>query len=58
VSLGNLLGANRGEYVDSSPAAGPISIHWDYEQQLAPFLGMFGPLATLRFRRLSGEKTS
>jgi lipopolysaccharide transport system ATP-binding protein len=58
VSLGHLLGANRGEYVDSSPAAGPISIHWDYDQDLAPFLGMFGPLATLRFRHLGGEKAS
>ena len=55
VSLGHLLGANRGEYVDASPAAGPISIHWDYEQELAPFLGMFGPLATLRFRHLAEE---
>jgi lipopolysaccharide transport system ATP-binding protein len=56
VSLGHLLGANRGEFLDASPAAGPISIHWDYEQELAPFLGMFGPLATLRFRQLAGEK--
>jgi lipopolysaccharide transport system ATP-binding protein len=58
VSLGRLLGANRGEYVDASPAAGPISIHWDYEQELAPFLGMFGPLATVRFRHSNGEKAS
>jgi lipopolysaccharide transport system ATP-binding protein len=58
VSLGHLLGANRGEYVDSSPPAGPISIHWNYEQELAPFLGMFGPLATVRFRHLGGEKAS
>jgi lipopolysaccharide transport system ATP-binding protein len=58
VSLGRLLGANRGEHVDASPAVGPISIHWDYDQELAPFLGMFGPLAKLRFRHLSGEKAS
>jgi lipopolysaccharide transport system ATP-binding protein len=58
VSLGHLQGANRGEFVDSSPAAGPISIHWDYEHELAPFLGMFGPLATVRFRHLGSEKAS
>ena len=54
VSLGHLVGANRGEYIDSSQAVGPISIHWDYEQDLAPFLGMFGPRAKASFRRVSG----
>jgi lipopolysaccharide transport system ATP-binding protein len=58
VTLGHLLGANRGELIDASPAVGPISVHWDYEQELAPFLGMFGPLATVRFRHSRGEKTS
>jgi lipopolysaccharide transport system ATP-binding protein len=54
VSLGNIVGPNRGEYLDYSQPVGPISIHWDYEQDLAPFLGMFGPHATVRFRGLNG----
>jgi lipopolysaccharide transport system ATP-binding protein len=56
VSLGNIVGPNRGEYLDYSQPVGPISIHWDYEQELAPFLGMFGPQATVRFRGLDGGK--
>jgi len=55
VALGKILGPNRGEYLDYSRPVGPISIHWDYEQEPAPFLGMFGPQATVRFRSLSGE---
>ena len=55
VSLGHLVAANRGEYVDASPAVGPISIQWDYENELAPFLGMFGPHAVLKFRCLGGK---
>jgi len=58
VSLGNIVGPNRGEYLDYSQPIGPIAIHWDYEQELAPFLGMFGPHATVRFRGLGGGKAS
>ena len=57
VSLGHLLGANRGEYLDASPAVGPISVHWDYDNDLAPFLGMFGPRAAVKFRCLGGTTT-
>jgi lipopolysaccharide transport system ATP-binding protein len=56
VSLGHLVGANRGEYLDSSQAVGPISIHWNYEQDRAPFLGMFGLRATASFRRVGGAR--
>jgi lipopolysaccharide transport system ATP-binding protein len=55
VSLGNIVGPNRGEFLDYSQPVGPISIHWDYERELAPFLGMFGPRTTVRFRSL-GDK--
>ena len=34
--------ANRGKTVDESPWLGPISITWDYENDRAPWLGMFG----------------
>jgi lipopolysaccharide transport system ATP-binding protein len=37
VALGKIVGPNRGEYLDYSQPIGPISIHWDYEQELAPF---------------------
>ena len=55
VSLGNIVGPNRGEYLDYTQPVGPISIHWDYEQELAPFLGMFGPQASVRFRDAGGK---
>ena len=56
VSLGNIVGPNRGEYLDYTQPVGPISIHWDYEQELAPFLGMFGPQTTVTFRGLNDGK--
>jgi lipopolysaccharide transport system ATP-binding protein len=54
VALGHLVGPNRGHNVDSSDAIGPLSIHWDYEQEDAPFLGMFGPPASATFKRVAG----
>ena len=58
VSLGRIVGPNRGEYLDYSEPVGPVSIHWDYQQEPAPFLGMFGPQATVRFRSVGGEKAA
>ena len=41
--------ANRGsgEVFDATPVLGPIEIKWDYENTRAPFLGRFGPPATV-----------
>ena len=40
--------SNRGVRIHATPWAGPIKVDWDYENQLAPFLGMFGPPLTVR----------
>ena len=55
IALAHLVAANRGESLDSTDPIGPIAIEWDYENEVAPFLGMFGPRATAVFRRM-GEK--
>ena len=44
-SLTNWIAPNLGENIDFSGAIGPIAIQWDYEKEIAPFLGMFGPRA-------------
>ncbi|MCK9622339.1 MAG: ABC transporter ATP-binding protein [Methylobacter sp.] len=33
---------NRGELLAQSPPLGPVTITWDYENEIAPFLGQFG----------------
>jgi lipopolysaccharide transport system ATP-binding protein len=52
VTLANLVAPNRGENLDSTDAIGPITIHWDYEKEAAPFLGMFGLGAEGSFRQV------
>ena len=44
VILGRSAGAspNQGFVLDTTPWLGPFSVHWDYESDKAPFLGMFG----------------
>lgn len=42
VGLSRLTGPNHGENLDSSPPIGPIAVRWDYERDVAPFLGMVG----------------
>lgn len=49
VSISNPVKSNQGDSLDSTPSLGPISIQWDYEQDVAPFLGMAGLPATGRF---------
>lgn len=49
VGLGHLTVPNQGESLDSSDPIGPIVIQWDYRNDQAPFLGMFGLPATGRF---------
>jgi lipopolysaccharide transport system ATP-binding protein len=53
VNLSRLTGPNQGENLDSSEAIGPLAIHWDYENEVAPFLGMFGLDAAGSFKSLS-----
>jgi lipopolysaccharide transport system ATP-binding protein len=33
---------NRGKRLDETGWLGPLQINWDYEMEIAPFLGMFG----------------
>jgi len=49
VGLGHLTMPNQGENLDSSGPIGPLVVHWDYEKDQAPFLGMFGLPATGSF---------
>lgn len=42
VSYGRPIGANHGELLDGTDWFGPLQINWDYEMEMAPFLGMFG----------------
>jgi lipopolysaccharide transport system ATP-binding protein len=51
VYLGRLLNANSGEHLDATPPIGPIAVYWDYENERAPFLGMFGLPAEGEFRK-------
>ncbi len=55
VGLGHLTGPNRGDNIDSSEAIGPIVVQWDYENRVAPFLGMFGLPAEGKFKTVGTE---
>lgn len=46
---------NQGYPVDVSPWLGPLTITWDYANERAPFLGMFGVPISVRFIRLVAE---
>lgn len=41
VSLNSSIAANKGKTIDATNWIGPIQINWDYENEVAPFLGMF-----------------
>lgn len=43
---------NRGVKLDETPWLGPLTVRWDYEAEVAPFLGMFGLPTVTRFRPL------
>lgn len=49
VSYGVPVGANRGRKIDSTDWIGPIRVEWDYDNNKAPFLGMFGIPSRGRF---------
>lgn len=42
VAFGRPLAANSGELWDETGWMGPLQVQWDYENDTAPFLGMFG----------------
>ncbi|WAR46599.1 ABC transporter ATP-binding protein [Methylomonas rapida] len=42
VSYGLPIGQNNGVIMDQTDWIGPLQIKWDYETEIAPFLGMFG----------------
>lgn len=42
VTTGATTSVNRGILLDSAPSIGPITMVWDYENDIAPFLGRFG----------------
>jgi lipopolysaccharide transport system ATP-binding protein len=55
INLSRLTAPNQGESIDSTGFVGPISVHWDYEREVAPFLGMIGLDAQGAFRRVSAD---
>ena len=58
VHLGYQTGPNQGEVIDSSPQLGPISVQWDYENEPAPFLGMFGLPVSGHFNVVDAEPSA
>ena len=58
VGLSRLTAPNQGESIDSSGFIGPITIQWDYDNDVAPFLGMIGLEAEGSFKRVSGSDAS
>ncbi len=48
VALNVPCGDNRGKEYDSTDWIGPLQTLWDYENETAPFLGLFGLPATAR----------
>ncbi len=42
VNLGIKTGCNRGEVLNETGVLGPISVTWDYDSEVAPFLGRVG----------------
>jgi len=51
-TIAHLVAPNRGENLDSTDPIGPITIHWDYEKDVAPFLGMVGFGASGSFKEI------
>ncbi|WP_288407138.1 ABC transporter ATP-binding protein [uncultured Herbaspirillum sp.] len=49
VNLGYEQSRNRGVIIDETPMLGPIQVKWDYENEVAPFLGQVGLPASGRF---------
>jgi lipopolysaccharide transport system ATP-binding protein len=56
LSLGRPISANRGEILDTTGPLGPILVYWDYEHDVAPFLGICGLPARAMFRTSSSRE--
>lgn len=52
IGTGDEHSPNRGSLVGVTPWLGPFSISWDYENERAPFLGMFGVPLNAKFSRV------
>lgn len=48
VTFGQPTMPNRGVRLDSTGRFGPLAIHWDYENNTAPFVGLFGIPARIK----------
>ncbi|HEY0304336.1 MAG TPA: ABC transporter ATP-binding protein [Longimicrobiales bacterium] len=51
VTAGRPVGSNTGQPVDETGWLGPVRVDWNYEEDTAPFLGMFGPPVAARLLR-------
>jgi lipopolysaccharide transport system ATP-binding protein len=49
VSFGLPGGANKGRVLESTGWFGPLQVQWDYEHEVAPFLGQAGLPVSARF---------
>jgi len=56
VVLGEPTGPNQGRPLDATDWFGPLCLRWDYGNQAAPFLGMFGPPVKASVKGLKLEK--
>jgi lipopolysaccharide transport system ATP-binding protein len=52
VNLGYETARNRGEVLDQTGNLGPLTVNWDFEKDLAPFLGKVGLPVVARYRNL------
>jgi lipopolysaccharide transport system ATP-binding protein len=50
VRLGRQTAPNQGEPIDCTDWLGPLTIHWDYDNEVAPFTGMVGLPASGTFK--------
>jgi lipopolysaccharide transport system ATP-binding protein len=50
VRLGRLTAPNQGEQIHFTDWLGPLTIHWDYDNEVAPFTGMVGLPASGKFK--------
>jgi len=49
VTLGKAIKPNIGDRIHRSPPIGPVMVTWDYENEIAPFLGQVGLPASCKF---------
>jgi lipopolysaccharide transport system ATP-binding protein len=52
VNLGYETEKNRGQVLDETGILGPINVNWNYDKDLAPFLGKVGLPVSARYKEL------